>query len=68
MKWVISERPKIDRIAYSWLVARFIGREPEFLFAPRESFLSARRPAPFPMPFPASSLPMSASCAISTHS
>ena len=32
MKWVTRERPKIDRIACPWLVARFIDREPEFLF------------------------------------
>jgi hypothetical protein len=34
MKWVTRERPKIDRIACPWLVARFIDREPEFLFVP----------------------------------
>ena len=34
MKWVTRERPKIDRIACPWLVARFIDREPEFLYVP----------------------------------
>ena len=34
MKWVTRERPKIDRIACPWLIARFIDREPEFLFVP----------------------------------
>jgi hypothetical protein len=34
MKWVTRERPKIDRIACPWLVARFVDREPEFLFVP----------------------------------
>jgi hypothetical protein len=34
MKWVTRERPKIDRIACPWLVARFIDRDPEFLFVP----------------------------------
>jgi hypothetical protein len=29
MKWVTRERPKIDRIACPWLIARFIDREPE---------------------------------------
>jgi hypothetical protein len=33
MKWITRERPKIDRIACPWLVARFIDREPEFLYA-----------------------------------
>jgi hypothetical protein len=32
MKWVTRERPKIDRIACPWLVARFIDRDPEFLY------------------------------------
>ena len=34
MKWITRERPKIDRIACPWLVARFIDREPEFLYVP----------------------------------
>jgi rhodanese-related sulfurtransferase len=32
--WVTRERPKIDRIACPWLIARFIDREPEFLYVP----------------------------------
>jgi hypothetical protein len=32
MKWITRERPKIDRIACPWLVARFIDKEPEFLY------------------------------------
>lgn len=34
MRWVTRERPKIDRIACPWLIARFIDQEPEFLFVP----------------------------------
>jgi hypothetical protein len=34
MKWITRERPKIDRIACPWLVARFIDREAEFLYVP----------------------------------
>ena len=34
MKWITRERPKIDRIACPWLIARFIDKEPEFLYAP----------------------------------
>ena len=29
MKWVTRERPKIDRIACPWLIARFIDKDPE---------------------------------------
>jgi len=34
MKWITRERPKIDRIACPWLVARFIDQAPEFLYVP----------------------------------
>ena len=36
MKWVTRERPKIDRIACPWLIARFIDKTPEFLYVPGE--------------------------------
>jgi hypothetical protein len=36
MKWITRERPKIDRIACPWLVARFIDTEAEFLYVPRD--------------------------------
>ena len=39
MKWVTRERPKIDRIACPWLIARFIDKEPEFLYVPRAEVL-----------------------------
>jgi hypothetical protein len=32
MKWITRERPKIDRIACPWLIARFIDKESEFLY------------------------------------
>lgn len=34
MKWITRERPKIDRIACPWLIARFIDENPEFLYVP----------------------------------
>ena len=34
MKWITRERPRIDRIACPWLVARFIDDAPEFLYVP----------------------------------
>jgi hypothetical protein len=34
MNWVTRERPVIDRIACPWLIARFVDKQPEFLFAP----------------------------------
>ena len=40
MKWVTRERPKIDRIACPWLIARFIDKQPEFLYVPADKVLS----------------------------
>jgi hypothetical protein len=34
MRWITRERPKIDRVACPWLIARFIDDTPEFLFVP----------------------------------
>ncbi len=34
MKWITRERPKIDRVACPWLIARFIDAHAEFVFAP----------------------------------
>ena len=39
MKWVTRERPKIDRIACPWLIARFIDQQPEFLYVPSDQVL-----------------------------
>ncbi len=39
MKWITRERPKIDRIACPWLIARFIDKQPEFLFVPPRQVL-----------------------------
>ena len=40
MKWITRERPKIDRIACPWLVARFIDRDAAFLFVPSGEVIS----------------------------
>jgi hypothetical protein len=40
MKWITRERPKIDRIACPWLIARFIDQAPEFVFVPGDSVLT----------------------------
>ena len=39
MKWVTRARPKIDRIACPWLIARFIDPKPEFLYVPSEEVM-----------------------------
>jgi hypothetical protein len=39
MKWITRERPKIDRVACPWLIARFIDSAPEFLYVPADDVL-----------------------------
>lgn len=39
MKWITRERPKIDRIACPWLIARFIDDSAEFLYVPGDAVL-----------------------------
>lgn len=43
MKWVTRERPKIDRIACPWLIARFIDKSPEFLYVPTEDVMKVAK-------------------------
>jgi hypothetical protein len=40
-RWVTRERPKIDRIACPWLVARFVDPEAEFVYVPPKEVLRA---------------------------
>lgn len=39
MQWITRERPKIDRIACSWLITRFIDKAPELLYVPSKDVL-----------------------------
>ena len=43
MQWITRERPKIDRIACPWLIARFIDKAPEFLYVPASEVLSTAK-------------------------
>jgi len=52
-RWVTRERPKIDRIACPWLVARFVDLDAEFLYLPSGDVLRAakeRDAAPYDVP------------------
>ncbi|MFC3098397.1 chromate resistance protein ChrB domain-containing protein [Alteraurantiacibacter palmitatis] len=57
MKWITRERPKIDRIACPWLIARFIDEAPEFLYVPAgEVFAVAEREGAIPYDIPGAEL------------
>lgn len=43
MQWITRERPKIDRIACPWLIARFIDKAPEFLYVPADQVLAVAK-------------------------
>jgi hypothetical protein len=43
MKWVTRERPKTDRIACPWLIAKFIDPEAEFLYVPADAVLEVAK-------------------------
>jgi hypothetical protein len=43
MKWITRERPKIDRIACPWLIARFIDAAPEFLYVPAADVITVAK-------------------------
>ncbi len=53
MKWVTREDAKVDRIACPWLIRRFVDRDAEFLFVPREEVMAvARREGAIPYDVP----------------
>lgn len=43
MKWVTREGAKTDRVACPWLIRRFIDKEAEFLFVPKDQVLKTAR-------------------------
>ena len=42
-RWVTRERPKIDRIACPWLIARFVDPSAEFIYVPSGEVLAAAK-------------------------
>jgi rhodanese-related sulfurtransferase len=42
-RWITRERPKIDRIACPWLIARFVDPDAEFLYVPSQEVLGAAK-------------------------
>jgi len=57
MQWITRERPKIDRIACPWLIARFIDKEAEFVYVPAEEvFRRAEQTGAIPYDIPGAEL------------
>ncbi len=36
MKWITREKAKVDRIACPWLIKKFVDKDAEFLFVPKD--------------------------------
>jgi hypothetical protein len=43
MKWVTREKAKVDRIACPWVISRFVDKDPEFIFVPKEKVLEVAK-------------------------
>jgi uncharacterized protein YjiS (DUF1127 family) len=57
MRWITSERPKIDHIACSWLIQRFVDHDADFRFVPANDVLAeARRSGAVPFDVPGAEL------------
>ena len=53
MKWATRERARVDRIACPWLIARFIDKNPTFLFVPADKVIEvAQREGATPYDIP----------------
>jgi hypothetical protein len=53
MKWITRENANVDRIACPWLIKRFVDRDAEFLYVPRDQVLEiARRENAIPYDVP----------------
>ena len=53
MKWVTREKARVDRIACPWLIRKFVDKDAEFLYVPRERVLDVAKEqgaTPFDIP------------------
>jgi len=53
MKWITRENAKVDRVACPWLIRRFIDKDAQFLFVPKDEVMqraAAEDAIPYDMP------------------
>src|SRR5712692_10351417 len=43
MKWVTREKARVDRIACPWLIKKFIDKDAEFLYVPKEKVMEVAK-------------------------
>ncbi len=57
MKWVTREKARVDRIACPWLIRKFVDKDAEFLYVPREHVMEvARKQGAIPFDIPGAEL------------
>ena len=57
MKWVAREKARVDRIACPWLIRKFVDKDAEFLYVPREQVLeTAQKEGAIPFDVPGAEL------------
>ncbi len=57
MRWITSECPKVDRLACTWLIRRFVDDDAQFRFVPANDVLAeARRSGAVPFDVPGAEL------------
>ena len=57
MKWVTREGARVDRIACPWMIQRFIDKEAQFLYVPKDQVMeTARREGAIPYDTPGAEL------------
>jgi len=39
MRWITRERPRVDRVACPWLIERFVDKEAEFVYVPKDKVI-----------------------------
>ena len=40
MKWITREHVKVDRVACPWLIRKFVDKDAEFVFVPRDKVMA----------------------------
>ena len=40
MKWITHEHPRVDRVACPWLIERFVDKEAEFIYVPKDQVMA----------------------------
>ena len=57
MKWVTREKARVDRIACPWLIRKFIDKEAEFLYVPKDKVMEvAKKEGAIPFDTPGAEL------------